>query len=144
MRRMVGLVFVSSVLVVAGKTTVQKPQVDVPASFRNQGSAVPYSGVQWWKSFGDPLLDELMDRASTANLDVRKAAARLTEAEALRGNTKSSLLPSLDSSTSTSRLRGGFNQGVVRVPNAPGAPQNGTFGSPFGTSVRASGFTIRC
>src|SRR5260370_23832272 len=138
MRRMVALVFVSSALVVAGKTPVQKPQVDVPASFRNQGSAVPYSGVQWWKSFGDPLLDELMDRASSANLDVRKAAARLTEAEALRGNTKSSLLPSLDSTTSTSRLRRGFNQGIVPLPNAPGAPQSGTLVSPFATSVRSS------
>ena len=36
-----------------------------------------------------------MERAGTANLDIRKAAVRLTEAEAMRKGSRSALLPSL-------------------------------------------------
>jgi NodT family efflux transporter outer membrane factor (OMF) lipoprotein len=128
----------------AAKAPVPKPQVDVPASFRNQDSAASTERSQeWWKTFGDPLLDQLMDRAAAANLDIRKAAARLTEAEAMRNGSRSALLPSLDSDTTATRLRGGFNQGVVRVPRAPGAPPSGAFVSPFETSVLSSGFNMR-
>lgn len=37
----------------------------------------------WWRAFGDPLLDRLMIRASTNNLDLRRSEARLREARAL-------------------------------------------------------------
>jgi NodT family efflux transporter outer membrane factor (OMF) lipoprotein len=99
--------------------------------------------VEWWKGFGDPLLDELIDRAGRANLDVRKAVSRFAEAQALRSGSKSSLLPSLDSITSLGSLRGGFNQGVVKVPTGPGADQSASFVSPFDTSIVSTGLTLR-
>src|SRR5262249_16891075 len=39
--------------------------------------------VEWWRSFQDPVLDRLIDRAITGNRDVRTAAALLREARAL-------------------------------------------------------------
>jgi multidrug efflux system outer membrane protein len=37
----------------------------------------------WWKAFGDPELDSLIDRALASNLDVRIAVARVNQARAL-------------------------------------------------------------
>jgi multidrug efflux system outer membrane protein len=37
----------------------------------------------WWRAFGDPELDSLVDRALASNLDVRIAVARVKEARAL-------------------------------------------------------------
>ena len=40
----------------------------------------------WWKTFGDPVLDELVERAARANTSVQAAAARLAQSRAvLRG-----------------------------------------------------------
>jgi multidrug efflux system outer membrane protein len=39
----------------------------------------------WWEQFGDPVLDGLVDRALTSDLDLKIAAARVSEARALLG-----------------------------------------------------------
>jgi multidrug efflux system outer membrane protein len=144
MRQALAVFFLFTLTGFAKQPPAPKPEVTVPAAFHNQDAgASAEMPRQWWKTFGDPLLDQLMDRAGTANPDVRQAAARLTEAEALRRGTRSTLLPSVDNSESATRLRGGFNQGVIKVPNAPGAPQSGSFISPFETSVLSGGFNMR-
>ena len=89
----------------------------VAAAWAAQGDGGP-----WWKEFGDPLLDQFMERAGTANLDVRKAQAR-----AARKGSGSSLLPEISSSTVFSKVRGGLSQGLP----------------PFETSVISSGFNLR-
>lgn len=94
----------------------------VSAGWAAQGNDAP-----WWKEFGDPLLDRLMERAGRANLDVRKAQARLAEARAARKGSSSSLLPEISSSTAISKVRGGLSQGLP----------------PFETSVVSSGFNLR-
>jgi NodT family efflux transporter outer membrane factor (OMF) lipoprotein len=83
----------------------------------------------------------LIDRAERANLDIRKAASRLAEAEASRRGSRSALLPDISSSVSANELRGGFNQGVIRAPG-PGAG-TGSLISPFETSVLSAGFNMR-
>ena len=37
----------------------------------------------WWRAFGDPVLDDLIERALSANLDLRIAADRVKEARAV-------------------------------------------------------------
>jgi multidrug efflux system outer membrane protein len=39
----------------------------------------------WWEQFGDPVLDGLVERALTSDLDLKIAAARVSEARALLG-----------------------------------------------------------
>jgi len=51
---------------------------------------------QWWTNFNDPRLESLIQRASTNNLDLKIAAARIQEARALRGVAKSGLVPQVD------------------------------------------------
>lgn len=64
----------------------------------------------WWQVFGDPLLDTLVAEALTNNNDVRLAAARLAEAEALARRAAAERLPSLgvDASASKGESVSGF------------------------------------
>src|SRR5215472_12017985 len=68
---------------------------------------------EWWTSFQDPELTQLVQRAVANNLDLRLAAARVEEARAVRGIEKSALYPSVAAGTSVTRQR-------ERVPAATG------------------------
>lgn len=48
----------------------------------------------WWRSAGDPVLTELVERALANNRDLRGALARIDESRALRRETRSAFLPS--------------------------------------------------
>lgn len=61
--------------------------------------------AQWWKQFGDPTLDALIQRAAAHNLDLRIAVARLAESRALLGGAKSQRWPTIDTGASYSRSR---------------------------------------
>ena len=50
-------------------------------------AAEPFEAA-WWEQFGDPVLDELVERALGADLDLAIAAARVTEARALLGGAR--------------------------------------------------------
>jgi len=60
---------------------------------------------EWWTSFQDAELTQLVQRAVANNLDLKLAAARVEEARAVRGIEKSALYPSLGASTSVTRQR---------------------------------------
>lgn len=49
---------------------------------------------QWWRLFGDPVLDGLVTRALERNTDLRVAAANLQRARALLGEARAGKLPS--------------------------------------------------
>jgi NodT family efflux transporter outer membrane factor (OMF) lipoprotein len=119
-----------------------QPNVTVPAAFVHQPQDAASPSVEWWKGFQDPLLDQLIARAVTGNLDLRTAASRVSEARAFRGTAKSALLPSVGSSTSANRLRGGFQQGIVRVPQGGDSP-SGSFVAPFETGLVQGGLDAR-
>ena len=60
---------------------------------------------QWWKSFGDPQLDALVDEALVNNWDLAKAAANVAEARAAVATANSQLLPRLDGFVEASSTR---------------------------------------
>lgn len=97
----------------------------------------------WWTQYGDPQLDALVDRALAANLDLKTATARIAEARALTGEAQSKLLPAVILTSSAGRLRGGFQQGVARIPTLPGAAQSGSFVAPFETGLLQGGLDMR-
>src|SRR6218665_984219 len=79
-------------LVLAGcasvATTEPHPLPELPAAFKTVQAAGPAAAAQaqWWKSFADPQLDALTDRALAHNTSIQQAAARLAQARApLRG-----------------------------------------------------------
>src|SRR4051794_36424115 len=95
----------------AAKPAIPKASVPATEAFRNRLAGAAGASDEWWKGFDDPLLDRLIERAGRNNLEVRKAAARVVEAEASRRGSRSALLPEVGASASGSELRGGFSQG---------------------------------
>lgn len=67
-----------------------------PAAFQNADPVVFTAAnpeAEWWKAFGDPVLDQLVGQAFAANLDLKIALARVAEARALFSEQKLDLLP---------------------------------------------------
>lgn len=50
--------------------------------------------VDWWRSFDDPLLTSLVERALAENLDLQQAVARVSQARAALKGANAALLPS--------------------------------------------------
>src|ERR1700758_206132 len=78
----------------------QRPAVDVPQEYRapapQQASLASSLGnEQWWQVYQDPVLAQLIHTAIADNYDVRIAAARVLEAQAQVGITRSTQLPSV-------------------------------------------------
>ncbi len=61
--------------------------------------------VRWWKTFNDPALSGLIERAFAANLDVKAAEARIRQARAVRVGVGSALWPTGDAAGSYTRGR---------------------------------------
>jgi multidrug efflux system outer membrane protein len=59
----------------------------------------------WWKAFGDPELDSLVDRALASNLDVRIAVARVKQARALFRDSELDRLPRVTTSAGYTRAK---------------------------------------
>jgi NodT family efflux transporter outer membrane factor (OMF) lipoprotein len=141
MRRIPSFLFLAAIAAAAVRPPTPNPAVPVLDKFHHQlthtTAGVP---AEWWRQFKDPLLDSLMERVAHTNLDVRTAGARVAEALALRGQAKSALFPSIDLTASSNHLRGGFNQGITRIPGGPGSA---SLVSPFETSVVSAGFSMR-
>lgn len=68
--------------------------------------------AQWWSTFNDPLLIDLIEEAIRANHDLRNARARVREARARRNISRSGLFPSVDASGSFSKRRGSEDTGI--------------------------------
>src|SRR5437764_3128637 len=71
----------------------------------------------WWKQLHDAELDSLIDRAIKGNIDLRIAAARVTQARALEKAQRSSLFPTLS-------LAGAFGRNRNLIPIGPGYESN--------------------
>ena len=88
----------------------QRPLVSVPPQWPKEparGASLGGPVVEnWWKTFHDPELESLIDRAAKANLDLQIAAARVEEARASRGVVRSNQFPQVSATTSYSRERG--------------------------------------
>lgn len=68
-----------------------------------QAEAASPSLATWWKAFGDPHLDALIDQALQANTSLLETSAALRQARAQRGVSAAGLWPSLGSSLSAQR-----------------------------------------
>ncbi len=82
--------------------------VEQPSAALPQASAVTEHSAElrdWWKSFDDPTLSSLIDRAVSSNLDVRAAVLRIDEARAQRAISASAFWPTLSADASYSRQR---------------------------------------
>lgn len=65
-----------------------------PAVEARTASAATADLVDWWRSFDDPLLTSLVERALGGNLDLQQAVARVSQARAALKGANAALLPS--------------------------------------------------
>src|SRR6266705_3232764 len=83
-----------------------RPAVDLPEAWRD----APTEGVRaqeapWWKVYGDPVLDRLIDEALANNASVMLALARVDEARAALGATSAEQRPYVTAGANRNRTR---------------------------------------
>lgn len=78
-----------------------RPQMASPPAFMggpaveaNAAQAAKINLVSWWRSFNDPLLASLVERALAQNLDLQQASARVRQSRAALRHASADLLPS--------------------------------------------------
>lgn len=64
-----------------------------PAVEANAQQAAKVDLVHWWRSFDDPLLASLVERALAQNLDLQQASARVVQARAALRHANADMLP---------------------------------------------------
>lgn len=97
----------------------------------------------WWTVYQDPELNRLVETVSARNLDLLTAAQRIAEARAVTGQSRSKLGPEINLTGGGQRLRGGFTQGVARIPTPSGQQPTGSFVAPFETGILQAGLDMR-
>jgi multidrug efflux system outer membrane protein len=104
--------------------------VDIPANHRGAAGSVQaesLADIPWWELFQDPVLQELTREALRNNYDLRSAAARVEEARAQIGITRSFLYPQVTLNA------GGSAEQVSRASEPPQSfGSNRTFQNWFG------------
>ena len=102
-----------------------------PTTQPSAASSHPANLVSWWRTFNDPTLDHLVQRAIQFSPDLRSARARVRQARAQRGVVAADLFPTVNTLGSYNRSKGS--------KNAFGGFSGGSFGGP--TSQPSTGGT---
>ena len=106
-----------------------RPGVNAPAAFRFEPQEVAETAdTQWWKGFGDPVLDALIAEALANNLNVKVAVGSVEQAAGVFTQTRSQLFPQVGYLASGERERvteAGSNAAAARlIPNPSTAYQS--------------------
>ncbi|WP_312487977.1 efflux transporter outer membrane subunit [Sphingomonas sp.] len=81
------------------------PVADLPARWQGVVPTSTPPNQDWWRGFGDPVLDRLEVQALAANLDLRMAEERLVAARIVRGAKRADSLPQVGGQLGYSRNR---------------------------------------
>ncbi|HSB96620.1 MAG TPA: efflux transporter outer membrane subunit [Spongiibacteraceae bacterium] len=86
----------------------KRPELPVPDNYRWQDRAAgetTLGDLGWWQVYSDPQLQEILNTAVAANLDVRIAAARVEQARATLGSTRLQFLPNISAEAGATRAK---------------------------------------
>ena len=82
------------------------PEVELPDRWSTEAARTAAEPpAEWWRSFADPVLESLVERAVGKNLDVAIAVARVNEARALRDIASGARYPVVDGVAGASRTQ---------------------------------------
>jgi NodT family efflux transporter outer membrane factor (OMF) lipoprotein len=114
------LLFVALLAVLGGCSRIpplpdSAREMALPGAWATADAAIKPAAVgdlsTWWRQMGDPVLDELIERALTSAPDMRTAQARLKQVRAGRDLAVAGLFPSLAASASAMRTKTGTAAG---------------------------------
>jgi multidrug efflux system outer membrane protein len=84
----------------------ERPPVETPPKYQYEiAGAVEAGDAAWWKQFGDPVLDSLVEEALAHNNNIRIAVANLEQAAAVFTQVRSPLFPQVGYGGSAARER---------------------------------------
>jgi multidrug efflux system outer membrane protein len=118
------LALVCTVLTIAGCTAVgpdyRRPATALPSTFPAAFPGEPAADEaivqpRWWTLYGDATLTALVDASLARNADVRLAAARVEETEAVLAQARAAMFPEIDLQGSSTRARS-TQVGAVPLP----------------------------
>jgi len=90
------------------------PQPATQPATQSEAPPKPPEVDHWWRAFGDPVTNRLVQRALAHNTDLRQAAARVMEARAALGVATGQRWPQVDSGFSRNRTQSTFDFGDGR------------------------------
>lgn len=98
----------------------RRPQIDLPATYdgapaQDAALTVP---VDWWQLYKDPVLNDLVGSGLKNNADLRVAAARIEEAEAVLREANALFFPEIDGNAGASRSKFSTRTGTL-PPSIP-------------------------
>ena len=118
-------VYLATVTILLSGCTVgpnyHRPQVQIPSNFRapeplREPQAASFADLKWFEVFKDQQLQDLIRSALVQNYDVRDAVARIEEARANLGITRSNQIPQLSATGSLEYTR--ISRGTTSIPSS--------------------------
>ncbi len=101
----------------------QRPTLEMPKNLVGLSPQDKATGnvdlLSWWKSFQDPVLNDLLDEAVANNQDLLLAAGRVEEARASVSGTQANRFPVVDATLSSSKSRTSENAGKLPAGAKP-------------------------
>jgi NodT family efflux transporter outer membrane factor (OMF) lipoprotein len=103
----------------------RRPEVALSSSFVNGGvvAAAPATPDTWWRGFNDPVLDRVVERALSQNLDLAQVRARVDQARAAARRAGAALAPNVGLDASAGRIHQSLETPVGGIAQAFGAPR---------------------
>ncbi|HEY4127250.1 MAG TPA: efflux transporter outer membrane subunit [Gammaproteobacteria bacterium] len=104
----------------------KRPDAQTPAAYKEQDGWKPAAvaampgGGQWWKIYGDPVLDDLEAQVEVSNQNLKAAEAAYRQAQALVDQARASYFPNLNYSLDRTRSRGS-SASVSSITGTPGS-----------------------
>jgi NodT family efflux transporter outer membrane factor (OMF) lipoprotein len=118
----------------------QEPAMDIPQQWGNdiKDNTAIKEQLEWWQSYNDPLLNELISEASLSNLDLKAAFARIREARASLSSAEASLYPQINASGSYSHNENSLNTPVTSSQNRPSSASTNRYFDLYKVGLDAS------
>lgn len=86
----------------------ERPAMELPEAWPENALTAQTSTPdlhEWWRQFGDPVLNDLVERALAESPDIRRQTARVEEFRARLGLARADRLPTLDAQAGATRER---------------------------------------
>lgn len=98
----------------------EKPVINSPVKWRfGVADAKATSNLEWWRLLGDPVLNQLIEKALRNNLDLKAAIARVEQFMGVYGSTRANLFPQISYGADYE-----YRKGSGTILNLPGVTTN--------------------